>query len=240
MGRLKELLKITDMLVSGLVAEVAPLVENLTGWTLELESMNSRVINRKNGYEEIVVNRLRGAGIEIDENEGKSFVEYIIGYIVENNVLGVYQPAQEELLIIRENMSCGNLDALKLVVAHELVHRGQHVHHPELIRQVDKAIRETFQALSGHAGVRAVRAKIAELQPLMTLMESHAYYVQELLGTSHFYRAMVKSRSGLATLALRIFGGVKLSQYKGDVSAVKEAMAADKIDSLYPPSESAD
>jgi len=170
-----ERLDVTERLVSRLIREVVPLVEGATGWGLKIESLRSRVLPKDQGYEEVVLGRLRAAGVAFDDDAPRSLVERLLEYVVEGNVLGAYQPRTEELLIIRENVDDSNLDGLRVVVAHELVHRGQHVNHGPLFGRVDTAAREAFECIARGGSMREVRAKINTIKPVMTLLESHAY-----------------------------------------------------------------
>jgi hypothetical protein len=228
-----ERLDVTDSLVDGLVWEVAPLVEDATGWGLGLERLHTRVLAKDRGYEEVVLGRLRGAGIDFDEDEPRSLLERLLEYVVEGCVLGAYQPAGEELLIVRENVDESNLNGLRVVIAHELVHRGQHVNHGDLFERVDAAARRVFQLISRGAPVRDVRAEVERIKPLMTLLESHAHYVQQLIQSQYYADAVIESHFSLPVLLMRVFGRAKLSQYKDGVPMVAAAMAQGDVDGLY-------
>lgn len=65
----------------------------------------------------------------------REFVDRTVEYLVEINVLAAYEPLTNELMVVRGKVDDSNLDGLKLVLAHELTHRGQHVHHPALFER---------------------------------------------------------------------------------------------------------
>ncbi len=229
-----ERLQVTDALIGQLIREVAPLVEAATQWPLELDSLRWRVLRKDRGFEEVVLGRMRGAGIPVDDDVPRGIIGRIVEYVVEDNVLGAYQPSTRELLIVRENVDDSNLNGLRLVVSHELVHRGQHVHHGYLFDRVDKILRETVGGMaSGRPSPRDLRAKIDRVTPIMTLIESHACYVQEILRREHFPDAVIESHFNIATLLLRVFGGRKVKQYTGDVSRIAEAAATGGVEPLY-------
>lgn len=229
-----EKLDITETLIRDLVAEVAPLVRGATGWSLAVPSLRSRVLAKDRGYEEVILGRLQGAGIHVDENKPRGIVERLIEYVVESNVLGAYQPSSQELLVVRENVDESNLDGLKLVVAHELVHRGQHVNFGHLFDEVDEVIREVFAYLSRDgASLGEAMQKLGKARPIMTLLESHAHYVQNVLQQTHFPDAKIESHFNLATLLMRLFGKDKLAQYTEGIPAVAAAADAGEVESLY-------
>ena len=61
-------LDINNMLVGNLIAQIAPIVERETGWSLDLPDLSWRVLPKSRGYEEIVQRRLRNAGVAVEEN----------------------------------------------------------------------------------------------------------------------------------------------------------------------------
>jgi hypothetical protein len=79
--------------------------------------------------------------------------------MLEFTILAAYQPITGEILAIRENVDDSNLEGLKLVVGHELVHRGQHVQYPELFLRLDAIFKEVFASLtSGKVDVKTLRS----------------------------------------------------------------------------------
>jgi len=225
-----QLLTVSDELVQSIVREVAPLVEQLTNWPLGIESLRCRVLAKDQGYEEVIVGRLRGAGVAVDDAESRNLLDRILEYIIEGVVLAAYQPATQELLVIRENVDESNLDGLRLVVGHELVHRGQHLRYPELFCRIDQVIAEVF---NNPLGLRTIIARVAGLKPLMTLLESHAHYVQEQLRQQFFPEAVIEHHFNLPAVLMRVFGRGKLAQYKDGVPMVARAVAQGHLDRLF-------
>ena len=229
-----ERLSVTDGLVRGLVDEVAPLVAEATQWGLAVESLAVRVLPRDRGYEEVVLGRLRGVGIDVEDEHPRGIIERLIEYVVEGNVLAAYEPSTSHLLVVRENVDDSNLDGLRLVVGHELVHRGQHINHGELFGRVDRAIRDIFRRMDEEAlSFREMLALLDEITPVMALLESHAAYVQELLRETHFPHAVIESHFSLPALLLRLFGRRKLTQYREALPEVQAAVQSGKVDDLY-------
>ncbi len=226
-------LDITDSLIEELMDEVAPMVEEATGWRLDRPGLRSRVLPKDRGYEEILLGRIKGAGVEVPEEGSEGLFERLIEYIIEGNVLAAYEWSTREMLVVRENVDDSNLDGLRVVIAHELVHRAQHINHPELFQRVDEGVREVFELSKQPGGLTNALEKLRELQGVMTLLESHAHYIQEMLHRTRFPNAVIESHFNLPSLLLRVVGAKKLSQYTGGIPAVQEAVARGEVDSLY-------
>jgi hypothetical protein len=229
-------LAIDDDLIQCLVGEIAPLVEQHTGWSLRLDGMVCRVLPRRRGYEEILLGRLRGLGVDIDENTPRGLVERLIEFMIEASVLAAYQPHSQELLVVRENVDDSNLDGLRVVLAHELVHRGQHVHHPDLFHQVEVKYRglvKTFFSEHNLLNAKQVSQTLQEIQPTMALLESHASYVQQEIQKGYFPQARIEKTRGLPVLLLRLFAGQKLAQYSEGLSSVSQAIANGSLEAHY-------
>lgn len=226
-------LDVTDAMVRVLTDEMSPQVEQITGWDLKASSMRIRVLPRDRGYEEILLGRLRGAGVPIEVDGARTVLERLVEYVVENVILAAYEPSTQELYVVRENVDDSNLDGLRLVLAHELVHRGQHVNHGEMFRRVDQVARELFQIILEGGGMSRALQKMKEGQEVMTLLESHAHFVQDVLRASRFPGASIESHFSLPAVLMRIFGKAKLSQYEQAVPAVAGAATSGTIDALY-------
>jgi hypothetical protein len=227
-------LGIDEAISGGVVHDVAPLVRGVVGWPLGLDTLGIRVVAKDRGYEEIVLARLYGIGIDMPEADERSLAERLLEYVIEGTVRAAYEPSTGELLVVRENVDDSNLNGLRLVVGHELVHRAQHLRHPHLFERVDETLRQLCRhASEGDLTLEHVRTAITEVRPIMSLLESHAHYVEECLRRSHFPDAVVESHFGLPALLFRMFGGAKLSQYTAAVPQVAEATKRNALDALY-------
>jgi len=227
-------LQLTDQLVSAELRRVAPAVAQLTGWHLGLESLGCRVLPKVRGYEEILLGRLDEIGIHDRQDLLPGFLERMLEFLIEQNTLAAYLPGSGEILVIRENVDDSNLDGLRLVLAHELVHRGQHLVHGRLFARLEELLRQAFaQIQSGNPDLGQVRRIMGEIQPIMTLLESHAAYVQAQLKQARFPQARIESDFNLGTLLMRLVGAGKIAQYSDGLPQVSAAAASGRIDSLY-------
>lgn len=229
-----EKLDVNLPLLRNIVRDVSPLVERFTQWSLGIEHLRLRVLPKNRGYEEVLQERMKGLGIPIQKDGSRPILERLIEYVFESNLLAAYLPNTQELLVIRENVDDSNLDGLKLVIAHELVHRGQHVQYPNLFLRLDEIIKEVFVSFtSGKVDVKNLIQKMDEIRPIMTLIESHARFIQEQLKHTSFPNAKIESHFNLATLLMRLFGKQKISQYTEGLADVASAAKTGDVNSLF-------
>jgi hypothetical protein len=229
-------LNLTDELVNELVRQVAPLVTEATGWSLKLDGMVCRVVPKSLGYEEVVLKRLHDMKMDQCVDGSSNLANRLVEYMVEGSLLAAYMPASQELLVVRENLDDSNLNGLRLVLAHELVHRAQHVTHPELFAQIDHRTQMVFCAYfqsPGSLGLHEFIQALREIQTMMSLVESHAVYIQTMLAKSHFADAHVEPHFSLPVLLFRLLGADKISQYTTGIPAIAEAASAGKMDALF-------
>ena len=227
-------LDMTDTSLHDVIAEVGPLVEGITGWELGLAEVGCRLIPRGRAFEEVLLGRLQGMGVATQALGQSGLATRLLEYLIEGNVQAAYDPGRGELLVIHENVDDSNPDGLRVIVAHELVHRGQHLHHAELFSRVDRMMGEYLnRVLERGIGIRDTMRVVNEMQPLMTLLESHAFYVQESLRASHYSAARIESHFSLPALLFRLFGARKLAQYTDGFDAVAEATERGAVNELY-------
>jgi hypothetical protein len=154
--------------------------------------------------------------------------------LVENNVLAAYEPLANELMIIRENVDDSNMDGLKLVLAHELTHRGQHVNHPQLFKRVNELLVSVLQETNtGDMNIQKMRTWYEQVKPLMTLVESHASYIQGVIKQNHFPQAQIEKQYSLPVLIFRLLGFGKTNQYTAGLAQVSAAARTGGMDGLF-------
>lgn len=227
-------LNLTDNMLASILDEIAPLVTSLTGWDLDLPSLRSRVLAKNQGYEEILIGRFEQLGITGYSDLLPDLIERLVEYMVEANFLAAYMPGKGEILVIRENVDDSNLDGLKLILGHELVHRGQHLTHGDLFQRVDHSILAVFQEIQYQTfDNQRIQSAFEQIQPIMTLLESHASYIQELLHQNYFPNAQIEKPFNLAVLLMHLVGAPKIAQYSDGLPQIQAAYAAGNIDLLY-------
>jgi hypothetical protein len=233
-GTSAQRLHLTDSFIRAQVLQVAPAVTRLTGWNLGLDTLGCRVLPKDRGYEELLLSRLDEIGIHDWQDLLPGFLERMLEYLIEQNTLAAYLPGAGEILVIRENVDDSNLDGLRLVLGHELVHRGQHMAHGPLFARLEALLEQALaQIQSGAPDLEQVRQIAAQIQPIMTLLESHAAYVQGRLRQAYFPEARIESHFNLGTLLMRVIGAAKVAQYTDGLPQVAAAVASGRVELLY-------
>ena len=224
-------LDVNDALLVRLIGEVAPLVGGLTGWDLRLAGLRQRVLPKNQGYEEIVEGKLRALGLPV--NPRRDLITRAVEYLVENNVLAAYEPLNNELLVIRENVDDSNLDGLRLLLGHELTHRAQHMRHPEIFEYVNRTLVSLLDQAEYGSDPMELRTQFENVQPVMTLIESHASYIQASLHQRYYPDAIIETRFTLPVILFQLLGYGKTAQYTDGLPAVNAAMRHGTVDGLF-------
>lgn len=66
--------------------------------------MRSRVISKRRGYEETIVDQLQYLGIPLDPVNPRDVIGRLAEYLVEPNALAAYPLWREEIVVVRENV----------------------------------------------------------------------------------------------------------------------------------------
>lgn len=229
-------LLVDNKMVSKLVHEVSPLVRQLTRWKLAINELHCRVIPIERGYEEIVINQLQQRGIRVFEYGTRDLFERLAEYLLEANILAAYLPWNAEIIVIRENVDDSNLDGLKLILGHELVHRAQHVNHPQIFERLEKLSQRIYLAYfeaQANLDLEHIMDTLLEISSIKTLIESHAMVVQNTLQREYYPDAKIESHYGFLAMLFRLIGAENLSHYQDGFPMVKEAIERGTIDDLY-------
>ena len=129
-----------------------------------------------------------------------------------------------------------NLNGLRVILGHELVHRAQHVSHPQIFTRLENLMRRILQEIFTAETVpdlASIRDTLMQIKSIMTLIESHASVIQYTLVRNSYPDAHVESHWNLPSLLLRLVGARKLSQYEDGIPMVMQAMKRGAIDDLY-------
>lgn len=222
-------LEVTEALVRVLVQEVAPTVERLTGWRLRTEQMAVQVVPKVQAYEEIFLTRLQrlypgGDLSPFSEGIARRLAEYVL----EGTTLAAYDHTNGTLYVVRENVDDSNKDGLKVIVGHELVHRGQGLHYPYLLRRTEQVAVEvlTAETISGKM------EKIQEANAVMTLLEGHATLVQGALQRL-YPKAKIERHWGITALLFRSLGFLKARQYTIGTKRLTALKSPKELEALY-------
>ncbi len=229
-------LDVTDQLLRQLITEVAPQVAKVTGWELNLSTLSSRALPKERAYEEILLSRLNVFGNDPGAEAPRNLIERLVEYVFEGSIQAAYQPNDQEILVVRENVDDSNLDGLRLTLAHELVHRGQHITYPQIFNEIEGHLHKISIAAiekADPAEVQGILNAIEETRPLMVLLESHAFYVQQQLAQTVYPAGRIEQQRSLPVMLFRLFGQQKISQYQEGLPMVASAAQNGTINNLF-------
>ncbi len=159
-------LDVTEPLARALMREVAPIVERLTGWRLHVEQMAVQILPKTQAYEEIFLARLQRLSPSGDLSAfSEGIARRLAEYVLEGTTLAAYDHTNGTLYVVRENVDDSDKDGLKVILGHELVHRGQGLHHPDLLRRTEQVAAEVLSAET----ISGKMEKIQEANAVLTL-----------------------------------------------------------------------
>jgi hypothetical protein len=129
-------IELSPELLDALLREVAPLVQQESGYPIDLGAVRIDVL--EGNIEEVLEGSGTGALAEWAGLPG--WFKVAIGAFMTRLVAAIYCPLSATIYVNEPMTRQVNLDALKLILAHELVHHGQFTHRPELREQLDEEI----------------------------------------------------------------------------------------------------
>ena len=190
-------------LVKDCLVEVTPLVEQLTGWRHLLDDLKIEVVEQAGEY---LIKDLA----DLIDIEADSFAAKIVEKILDHSAayLGLYDPIRHTMVINKDKMEPHNLDALKVVIGHELVHVGQFKYHPELIEEHKKRF-ATLKSMFSEQNLNfeELQAKFESLgfQTQMKELEGYAYYIQKDYLEAHYNLATFFEHTSIFESIIRAF-----------------------------------
>ena len=177
------------------VAEVAPAVEAATGWKDLAQGVQFRAVD---SLAKAYRAHLEAIGVA-DDGHSERGLDWMMGA---SGAVALYDPFTRVVSIHRQRAEQQNLDGLKVILGHELVHAGQFREHPELRRrhaehtlalheawaECDRRLDERVNGdddvtvkeliatkMRGDAGVRRAMTRLETLQ---LNLEGYAYHVE--------------------------------------------------------------
>jgi len=185
-------LNIDHDLVRHCLEEVGPLVESLTGWPGLLESTSVEI------EEDAVAFWAKTMG-SFDLGL-PDLAKRVLSHVVFKKALAAYAPHAKRIVVNGKEAVFSNLDGLKVILGHELVHRGQFLYEPGLLARYDAAVRELRpKLLDADLSIRGFLAWFlaSPLQQLMKHMEGYAAHVQTDFLQTYYNCAMPLVHVGL-------------------------------------------
>ena len=176
-------IELTPGLLEALLREVAPLVQAESGYAIDLDAVRIDVLAGN------IEQALEGSGTgALAEWAGlPGWFRVAIGAFLTRLVAAMYCPLSATIYVNEPMTRTVNLDALKLILAHELVHHGQFTHRPELREQLDDEIARLQQALEDDAPAEVLAEAVQRLtKGFKQEIEGEAEYVRMALWKRHY------------------------------------------------------
>jgi hypothetical protein len=197
-------LTIDDEVLTYAVEEIAPLVEALTGW--EDVSRGIRVEAVEHGGEAFARLLSRAGLATFSEAEVRRS-------ILRSGIAGshaLYDPFSASIYVDVTKTERQNLDGLKVIIGHELVHAGQFQHHPQLVQEYRELLEAVLAAeradragggtatLSGALGLgKRGREASKKSFGFMANLEGYASYIE-----NDFIRKVLNCAQGMPHLSI--------------------------------------
>jgi hypothetical protein len=225
-------LELDDDLVRHCLAEVAPIVEKLTGWSNLLEGVNVAVADGLATFS--LQQSFAKQGIDPDSFEAK--LSTFIAEFGQASGAGcaLYDPHTHTIAINKKVMEQVGLDGLKVMCGHELVHLGQYKYTPGL-KAHNKAMLNGMEMDPEKVDLDAVRASFGYMHQL----ESYAYYIQTDFLQARFYNLatypyhqsyldrLLRGMVALITPNAKETQDLKASQYTSGLEGYRTAQVGD-------------
>lgn len=208
-------------LVYACLQEVAPKVERLTGWRGLLEDLEIAVTNN---YRKSVFRLVGELGV------ATSFWDRTALRLLFKMFMAQYEPLSQVLVVHQRPCARCNLDGLKVILGHELVHVGQFKHSPTIVRQYRESLqwlRRTMEDTKLTFREMVENLDYSLHQDFMSQIEGYATYIQRYLERYYNCAEIVPPRTLLPRTVLRLISfvipdlnelfRVKSEQYQGGV-----------------------
>ncbi len=175
-------------LVKHCLAEVTPLVESLTGWSGLLDDLKIDVTDELSRY--VLGPVVEALGMSMGSLQGR-----VMGLMADQfaDFLALYDPLTHTVVVHSQKAARQNLDALKVIIGHEMVHVGQFKSNPKLVERYKSMLAEVAQleifsqddgSVDSEALAQAMRA--SPMQSVMEELEGFAYYIQRDFLEKHY------------------------------------------------------
>jgi hypothetical protein len=170
-------LSLDEGVLAAALAEVAPLVERLTGWSNLRDAVEVRITDSPSEVQRELETSL---GIACETGPSSwlfPLVERVLT-VFTGEFGGLYDPVRRILWVHRRPMERLGLDALKVTLGHELVHAGQFRAHPEILESYVKTV-VAFRKMGTQEPTLEDRRAVVAAFAFMANIEGHAQHLED-------------------------------------------------------------
>lgn len=146
---------ISERSIEGIVLDVAPKVQRLTGWDCGLETLDVRLIRKDQLWSCVMKPALERKRFDYKpRNVLEKLALQAFKAMSSRFPLGLYEPDVCRLYIIPENLNELSKSGVSVIVGHELVHRCQHVGNPAFFDTITELSRELIAEINKYKAER--------------------------------------------------------------------------------------
>ena len=207
-----QMVVISERSVEQMIEEVAPRVTYLTGWDPHLDTLNVKLIERKQHWEYVTKAMYEALGIDAEPKteKGKSALS-ATRFLTPLLLIAQYEPVTGTMIVIPDNIRLGtNESGLVKTLGHELVHRCQFINNPHFASMYGDFIKRKEGTIAFDIDGHEEKGVMKYLESYMTLVEGDASFVEEQL-KKMFYQDAQNKTSWLCNflgIGLLVTGGL--------------------------------
>ncbi len=146
---------ISEKSIEGIVLDVAPKVQRLTGWDCGLETLGVRLIRKDQLWDYVIKPAVERKKFDYKpRNALEKLALEAFKAMSSRFPLGLYEPDVGRLYLIPENLNELSKSGVSVIVGHELVHRCQHVGNPAFFDTLTELSRELVAEVNKYKAER--------------------------------------------------------------------------------------
>ncbi len=189
-------LQVDDDIVRHCLTEVAPRVQRLTRWPGLLDDLQVRVSEDLGDYLDTLFERY--------DAKPDALTARLVHGVLKRRVLALYDPLLDAIFVNTRTSRHCNLDGLKVILGHELVHVGQFRKSPRLRAQYETRTREMMELEVGDQSPAELLESLrkSDLHRHMEDIEGYAHYIQTDFLEKHYNCSMIVHHVSLFDRAL--------------------------------------
>jgi hypothetical protein len=175
---------------------LAPQISGLTGLEPSLDSLDVRLIERGQFWEQAVEPGMKYLGIDtVPRDERARGVIAVLNRIQSKAIGGLYEPRLRQYFFFPENLKDANDDGLAVMIGHEFSHGTQFSATPEFYSVLQDLTKMALGSYYFDQRTGGVPEAIPLLNEMMTLIEGYATFYQNALNQLYYPEAVFSPRT---------------------------------------------
>ncbi len=174
-------LNFNDMgLVDYCLNSVIKIIEDSLHYKIDRNSFSIKALSQS----EIAQSYFQSISSNLSGYTLPSFLIKLIGKLFYQRLLGLYDPFRAAIYINKQKLKYQNIDTLKVIIGHELIHFIQFNKNPDLLQRMIEMYKKYFECLQQPLPPAEIieltyQYFLNEIQPFMTTIEGDAFYFEQ-------------------------------------------------------------